>query len=468
VSTRSGILTFRGGLAGALAPFGVFLVGVAGLALAGAPDERGFWPVLLLALGTGLLLARHRVEYAESMLDGMSDRLVAVMILAWLLSGVIASLLAASGVVPALAELARAAGVRGGWYVGAAMLACALVSTATGTSFGTILLCGPLLYPAGAGAEAAPGPLAGAILAGATFGDSLSPISDTTIASSGTQGVDIPGTVRARLPYALAAGGAALLVLVWCGTGAGGSSEATPTGAGTSANPLALLMLASPLAVIGLLLRGRHLVEGLMAGIGVAIAVGLAAGLLAPTQLLTLDRDAFAAKGLLTDGLQRGVGVSVFTLLLMALVGPLRRSGVLDRWTAWVGARAGAGGAGGAGGTPRRTEGWIVATVTAAAMLTTHSVVAILAVGDVARRTGRAAGIDGYRRANLLDLSVCTVPFVLPYFLPPLLAAGTTRGVPGMPVLSPWEVGRWNAYAWGLMVVLAVAIVSGWGRGRRA
>lgn len=458
--TARGLLTFRGGLAGALAPFGVFLAGVTTLALAGAPDERGFWPVLLLALAVGLAAARDRTAYAEAMLDGMSDRLVAVMVLAWLLSGVMASLLGASGVVPALADATQRTGVRGGGYVAAAMLTCALVSMATGTSFGTILLCGPLLYPAGAGAEAAPGPLAGAILAGATFGDSLSPISDTTIASSGTQGVDIAGTVRARVPYALLAGGAALVVLTLAG-----SAGATPAGlpaVADGADMRALLMLGSPIAVIALLLGGRHLIEGLMAGIVLAVVMGLALGLLEPSQLLSIDRAAFGAKGLVTDGLQRGVGVSVFTMLLMALVGPLRQSGVLERMTQWVGAGAEA-----APQSAARTEAGIVATVTGAAMLTTHSVVAILAVGDVARRVGTTAGIGGYRRANLLDLAVCTVPFVLPYFLPSLLAAGTTRGASGMPALSPWEVGRWNLYAWGLMVVLAGAIVTGWGRGRR-
>ncbi|MEN9819084.1 MAG: hypothetical protein RLZ32_2964, partial [Gemmatimonadota bacterium] len=40
-------LAFYGGTVGALAPFGLFLAGVAALALAGAPDEKGFWPVLL-------------------------------------------------------------------------------------------------------------------------------------------------------------------------------------------------------------------------------------------------------------------------------------------------------------------------------------------------------------------------------------------------------------------------------------
>lgn len=460
-------LTFRGGAVGALAPFAVFLAGVAALALAGAPDERGFWPVLVVALGAGLIAARDSRAYADAMLDGMRDPLVAVMVLAWLLSGVMASVLGASGVVQALADAARSAGVRGGGYVAAAMVACALVSTATGTSFGTILLCGPLLYPAGAGADAAPGPLAGAILAGATFGDSLSPISDTTIASSGTQGADIAGTVRARLPYALVAGAAALAVLVWAGDagGAGGAAAALPASAAPPpASSRALLMLLAPALVVGMLLRGRHLVEGLMAGAAAAVVLALGLGAVTLPQLVRVDRAAFGATGLVLDGLQRGVGVSVFTLLLMALVGPLRRSGLLEQWASGP---ASGDSAGRSVRSPLRAEAGIVGSVSAAALLTTHSVVAILAVGDLARRTGAAAGIGAYRRANLLDLTVCTWPFVLPYFLPPILAAGATRGAAGMPALSPWEVGRWNAYAWALVVVIAVAVVTGWGRAAR-
>ena len=79
-------LRFFGGLAGALAPFLLFLGGVAWLGLSGAPDERGLWPVLLAALALGLLLARDRSRYSEHVVEGMARPLVAVMILAWLLA----------------------------------------------------------------------------------------------------------------------------------------------------------------------------------------------------------------------------------------------------------------------------------------------------------------------------------------------------------------------------------------------
>ena len=78
-------LTFFGGVAGALAPFVVFLTGISWLGLAGAPDETGFWPIVLLALIAGLGLAHDQSAYADAVVDGMSRRLVMIMVLAILL-----------------------------------------------------------------------------------------------------------------------------------------------------------------------------------------------------------------------------------------------------------------------------------------------------------------------------------------------------------------------------------------------
>jgi Na+/H+ antiporter NhaC len=445
-------LAFHGGNAGALAPLAVFLAGAAWLAMQGAPDERGFWPVLLAGLVAGWLLARDRRRYSEAVVQGMAQPVVLLMITAWLLAGAFSSVMAASGFVDALVWCARAIDVRGGAYVAAAFLACAVVSTSTGTSFGTILICGPLLYPAGAGAGVHPAALLGAILGGATFGDSISPVSDTTIASAGTQGADIGGTVRARLKYVLPAGAVAVVAALVLGGAAGADAPAASAPAG---DPRGLPMAVVPMAVIAMLLRQRHLVEALLGGLLAAVMLALSLGLIAPAQLLRVDAGSVSASSVLIDGLERGVGVSVFTLLMVGLVGAIGAGRLLGDRAARRGAATG----------PAGVEWRIVAWLSAAVVLTTHSVVAILAVGPYAAQVGGRAGIGPYRRANLLDLTACTWPFLLPFFLPTILAAGTTAQGGAMPRLSPAAAGLYNAYSWALLAMIVWAVGFGYGRG---
>jgi Na+/H+ antiporter NhaC len=438
-------LAFRGGWLGALAPFLVFLGGVSWLGLSGAPDETGFGPVLVVAMGVGLLLARDRNRYAEALIDGMSHRIVMLLVLAWLLAGIMGSLLRESGLVDSLVWLAGEAGVSGGGYVASVFLICAVFSTATGTSLGTILVCAPILYPGAGVLSGDPAFTMGAILAGATFGDNVSPISDTTIASATTQDADLGGVVRSRMAYALPAAAAALLVFAALGS-AGGPSE---TAAATPRDVLGLVMLVVPVLVLALLIRRAHLVVGLFAGVAAATVLGLALGRYGPSDLLHIESSDFIATGILLDGMRRAFGVSIFTFLLMGLVGGLEASGLIDRVIAWIGARA---------RTMHGAAWWIFASISAATVLTTHSAVAILAVGPVARRIGESAGIGAYRRANILDVAVCTYPFLLPFFIPTILASSMSAGAAGMPRLSPWDVGLHNVHSWALLIVLLASL----------
>lgn len=447
-------LTFLGGLAGALLPAFVFLGGVTALALQGTPDERGFWPVVLFALCVSLLLARDRTQWSEAVVRSMSQEIVAIMILAWLLSGVLSELLRASGLIQTLVTAGSMLGLTGGGFVALSFFICCLVSTATGTSFGTILVCGPLLYPAGGALFADPRWLAGAILAGATFGDSISPISDTTIASAGTQGADIGGVVRSRLGYVLPPAFLGLVAYLLFGRGAGITNATSAIGGSLAALP----MMIAPATVLALLLRKRHLLEGLLIGIMLATATGLGFGLLKPGDLLYLDRENFLAKGLILKGLERGVGVSIFTLLLMGLVGTLIAAGVQNVLVDLARRKAKSVGA---------AEAWIVAAVSLAVLFTTHSVVAMLAIGAFAKETGARFGLSAYRRANLLDVTVCTYPFLFPYFLPTILMSSATGSGEafGMPRLSPFDVGLFNIYSWGLLAMVIFAVATGHLRG---
>jgi len=80
------LLTFYGGLFGAILPFLVFVSGVIFIALSGAPDEKGFWPILLAALGLSLLLAKDKNAFSETVIKGMSEPIVMIMITAWILA----------------------------------------------------------------------------------------------------------------------------------------------------------------------------------------------------------------------------------------------------------------------------------------------------------------------------------------------------------------------------------------------
>jgi len=179
--------------------------------------------------------------------------------------------------------------------------------------------------------------------------------------------------------------------------------------------------------------------------------------LITPGALLHVTPDSFGATGLVLDGMQRAVGVSIFTLLLVALVGTLQATDVLDRLV-----RAAAGQARSA----RMGEWWIVGVVSGAVLLTTHSVVAILATGPFASQTGERFGLSRYRRANLLDLTVCTWPFLLPWFLPTILAATASTGAEqfGMPPQTALSIGMHNTFGWALVLAVLVAVITGYGR----
>ncbi len=427
--------------------------------MSGAPDERGFWPILIAALFLSLVLVRDRNRWAETVVDGMSRPIVMIMVMAWVLAGILGALLAASGLVGALAWGAQVLGVSGAGYAVAAFLICAVVSTSTGTSLGTVILCAPLLYPAAGVLGTDPVILMGAILGGGTFGDNISPVSDTTIASALSQGAEMGKVVRSRLRYALPAAALAMGVFAVLGGSEGGVVAVVSEGgaAASAPSPAGLPMLAVPLLVVGMLLRRRHLLEGLLVGIAAATALGLGLGLLAPEAVLRIDVEQFGARGLIVDGIEKALGVSVLTFFLMGLVATIEATGLVERVVRGAMARTKSAAA---------AERWTFGAVSAVTFLTTHPTVAILTVGDFTRRLGKEFGIRAERRANLLDTTVCSWPFLVPWFIPAILTASMTADGPryGLPRLSALQVGLANAHSWALLAMMLLAVFFGYGR----
>ena len=447
-------VAFYGGMVGAISPFLVFVVGVVIIALSGAPDERGFWPVLILALSVGLILAKDKDLFCATAIKGMSQPIVMIMITAWILASTIGVLMTITGFVEALTWMSAQMDLGGVGFVLVTFIICCIVSLSTGSSFATILICSPILYPAGGMIGAHLPTLAGAIIGGATFGDFIAPISDTTIASALSQKVDIGTTVRSRVRYIVPV---VIVALICYALSAGMFEGVTTHGDKLAGSPKGLPMLLVPVLVIYLFLKGRHLMHGLLYGLIFGVILGLLLGLLPIDKLISLDLENFRAQSFIIDGINRAVGISIFTILLMGLVTTLKASGLINRLVLYAARHS---------KTKQHAEAWISGTVGAAVLLTTHSIVAILMVSEFANKTGQQMQINGYRRANILSLVVCVFPFLLPYFIPVILMANMTQagGEFGIPPVAPLEVGLYNFVAWALMAMVIVVLIFGYGR----
>jgi Na+/H+ antiporter NhaC len=448
-------ISFYGGIIGALIPFIVFVTGVIIVALSGAPDEKGFWPILILALALGLFLSKDKHAFSETVIEGMSQKIVMIMIMAWLLASIIGVLMTVTGFVEALTWIIGKMQMGGVGFVVTTFIICAVVSLSTGSSFATILICGPILYPAGGLAGAHLPTLVGAIIGGATFGDFIAPISDTTIASALSQKAKIGETVRTRIKYILPATALALIAYIISAT-----INSAPVSLNTleiAGDPKGLPMLVVPIVIITLFLKGKHLVYGLLTGLVVGVVIGLNFGLLPIDKLFALDLENISATSFIIDGINRTVGISFFTILLMGLVATLKSSGVIQKLVNFASDRS---------KTEKQAEGWISGTVGAAVLLTTHSIVAILMVSEFANKTGEKSNIQPIRRANILSLTTCVFPFLLPYFIPTILVANTTVSGKeyGIPTVAPLEAGMYNFVAWALLFMLILVIFFGFGR----
>lgn len=103
------------------------------------------------------------------------------------------------------------------WLGAVIFVLASVMAFATGTSWGTFSVMIPIAVPMAAGMDVQPALVIGAVISGGVFGDHCSPISDTTIIASMAAGCEHIDHVRTQLPYALIAGGFALVLFAFSG-----------------------------------------------------------------------------------------------------------------------------------------------------------------------------------------------------------------------------------------------------------
>jgi Na+/H+ antiporter NhaC len=290
----------------------------------------------------------------------------------------------------------------------------------------------------------------GAIVCGAYFGDNIAPVSDTTIASSYTQGAEVSSVVKSRLVYALTAALIACVLFVIFGSGS--SVPIDTSSLLNNLSPKGLVMLAVPIILIFMMFRGSNLIVAMMSTGAFGILLAIVSGLLSPKDLLIIDMNSFTVSGLIVNGINSLMDIAIFAFLLMGLVGILDSGGlfemIMEKTKNYT-------------KTPRSAEAAITIITIILNVLTVASTIVIIMVGPLTKKMLHEHKIVPERRANILDAVSAAVMCLIPYAFGPLLAY-MFAGSSGVKIdFSLISIIPYMFHGWALLGVMIYEVVTG-------
>lgn len=400
-----------------------------GFTLTALGEAKAFYQLpavvaLLPALALALWLAHRKGAPAlDRLLAGMGERDVQLMLLIFLLSGAFAVVSRATGGVDAVVGLGLSVIPPALILPGIFLLAVA-IAMALGTSMGTIAAVSPIALGLGDAAGFDKALVLGAVLSGATLGDNLSIISDTSIAAARSLGTTARAKFLENLKFAVPAGLGTLGFLAAAGEGA-----TVPAFETTS------VWLALPYAVVlALAVLGLNVLAVLALGV---VLAGVMGGLVGGYGVFDFTGDVHEGFLSVTD--------TLLVSLLVAGLGALIRA---DGGFAWLIARIEALAKGRRGA--RTGQLGIAGLAVGSDALLANNTVAILLTGPIAREIADAHGVSRARAASVIDIFACVTQSLLPWGAQILLAA-SLGGV------SPLDLAGSLHYCW-----LLGGITLGW------
>ncbi|MDC3412022.1 Na+/H+ antiporter NhaC family protein [Aquibacillus sp. 3ASR75-11] len=455
-------LEFRGGVFVAAVPLVFFIVWAITLSVAGLVTEEALVLGMVMGVAIGLLFCKSKwSDYAQSLFSGMAQPIGVIAVIAWFWAGMFAKLLSAGGLVDGLIWFGFQTNLQGGTFVGLTFILSALFATAVGTGYGTVATFGILMYPAGVILGADPVILLAAILSGAVFGDNLAPVSDTTIVSATTQDADVPGVVRSRFKYSITAAIPALILFVIVGGGGDIGNTQVINDLQGQVSPNGLLLLIPFVLVLYLALSGHHLLTSLTWGIVASIVMIFLSG--TPlTEVLAIYKDD-AGNAVVEGALMSGIGgyfnMAILILFILAAAHLMEVAGTMEVIKNYFLKKI--------NNVVRRAELSIFGIVAFLNVFITINTAAEIAAAPFVRKIGEEMKLHSYRRANFLDTVSSSLGYIFPWSGGVLLAWATIQGAAEeynfLPVINPTEVFPFVFQGWGLLIVMLIAAITGWG-----
>lgn len=335
-----------------------------------------------------------------------------LMLMLWIyvLAGSFAASAKAMGAVDATVNLALSI-LPASMILPGLFLAACFISVSIGTSVGTVVALVPIAAGLAHSMDVNIGMMTAIIVGGAYFGDNLSFISDTTVVATQTQNCKMSDKFRVNSLIVVPV--AVIVLAIYAVMGIGLQAP-------TDIPEVEYVKVLPYLVVLVTAVAGMNVMAVLTMGTLLCGVIGVSCQLLGATG----GYDLFGWFSAMGNGI---IGMGELVIIAMMAGGMLeiiRENGginyIIDKITAHVSNKRGA-------------ELSIAALVSMVNVCTANNTVAILTVGNIAKKIGDKFGVDNRKAASILDTFSCTVQGLIPYGVQMLLAAGLAN-------LSPMDI----------------------------
>ncbi len=419
----------------ALIPFLVFVLFYVGLSLWANDFYSVPMPIAFLVASAVALCLNRKVPLmarVEVFAKGMGELNIMLMCLIFILAGIFATVAKQMGAVDAAVLMVRHTIPAEFMLAGMFLVSC-IISLAIGTSCGTIAALIPIAADLVAGLGGSPVLLLGAVVGGAMFGDNMSMISDTTIAATRTQNVEMRDKFILNFKMVLPA---ALLVL--CFYLFVGHNRAVAAELLQPISGIHFLLVAPYLLLLVMSLLGMNVMALLFLGSCLACGIGIFAGAF----------DLWGALACCGKGALNMSETLIVAILAGGLLNVIRRNGgiafVLKTVTRWV-------------RSTRGCELGVFFLVSVINLFTANNTVAIVIAGPIAAELSAKFNCSPKRIASILDTASCFVQGMLPYGAQILIAVGAAKAA-GVEIAALSLVGG-TYYPWVMAIIVIGSIL---------
>lgn len=365
-------------------------------------------------------------DSVETFIKGAGHSNIITMCLIYLLAGAFSAVAGATGGVDAVVNAGLSL-IPPSMLLPGLFLIAAVVSTAMGTSMGTIGAIGPIAYAVSLKTGIDPALMAGTIVSGAMFGDNLSIISDTTIAATRTQGCEMKDKFKENLKIAIPAAILTIALLTFL----------TPEPQAVETKDFDWLLVLPYAFILVLAVAGLNVFVVLFSGIIFAAAMGFTANY----EVGSFAKDVY-------KGFSDMQEIFLLSMFIGGLSEFIRVNGGLDYLahkirglTAFIAKFH------------RKVADQlgIAALVLTSNLCIANNTVSIIVAGPVAKKLAEDGKISAKRSASLLDIFACVMQGSLPYGAQALLLGATFK-------ISPWDVSTSSFYCF-ILAFTAITVI---------